>query len=88
MTITFCNEKLTEAQVDARAALRYTDAEKTKLSGLPDSIDGVTGGHVVAVDNSRVTGFQGIKQWYGTKAQFDAITTKDVSTVYWYPQEE
>ena len=51
----------------------------------PNTIDGVSGGDVTQIDNARTTGFQGLSAWYGTKAQFDAITTKDSNTIYFYP---
>ena len=37
------------------------------------------------VDNSREANYQGLKLWYGTKAQFDALQAKDASTIYYYP---
>ena len=37
------------------------------------------------IDNSREADFQGLKIWYGTKAQFDALAAKDASTIYFYP---
>lgn len=46
---------------------------------------GISAGAVTEIDNSRAAGFQGLKVWYGTKAQFDAIVNKDASTVYFYP---
>ena len=51
----------------------------------PNTIDGVTGGDVTQIDNVRTAGFQGLSVWYGTKAQFDAIVSKDASTIYYYP---
>ena len=72
-----------------RARARYTDAEKTKLAGLanfnPNTIDGVSGGDVRQIDNARTAGFQGLSVWYGTKAQYDAITNKSASTIYFFP---
>ena len=108
-----------DARADARARLRYTDAEKRKVQGLtvdnesatraaadtalgnrvtalenapapapfnPNSIDGVSGGDVTQIDNARVAGFQGLSVWYGTKAQYDAISNKTASTIYFYPE--
>ena len=51
----------------------------------PNTVDGISGGDVTQIDNARQTGFQGLSVWYGTKAQFDAIVTKDANTIYFYP---
>ena len=42
-------------------------------------------GPAYEIDNSREAGYQGLKFWYGTKAQFDAIQNPDASTIYYYP---
>lgn len=34
------------------------------------------------VDNARITGTQGLSIWAGTRAQYNAITTKDANTLY------
>ena len=51
-------------------------------AGTAPNINGVTGGSVTQVDNSRESGFQGLSFWSGTKAQYDAITNKDANTFY------
>lgn len=38
------------------------------------------------IDNNRETGFNGLKVWSGTQAQYDAITNKDNSTLYFVDQ--
>ena len=63
------NSKQTAAQVDA----------------LINAVSGITGKVVTQVDNSREAGFQGLSVWYGTKAQYDAIASKDAATIYLYP---
>ena len=49
------------------------DDEEGPPSTIPDSVA------------NQLSGGAAVKLWTGTKAQFDAIATKDAATVYIYP---
>ena len=73
-----------EEQVEVR--MRFYDAESAgnEIERIGINVPLINLG-ITEVDNSREADFQGLKLWYGTKAQFDAIVTKDASTIYYYP---
>ena len=92
---------ITDGEGHVEVRLRFYDAESAgneiertgfnlPIVQIPaevdlNDIDGVNNTEVVQIDNSRVVGFQGLSVWYGTKAQFDALQTKDTNTIYFYP---
>lgn len=61
---------------NTRAAARYTDAEKAKVAAIG------TGGVAPSVDNARETGTQAYRVWVGTQAQYDAVSSKSATTLY------
>ena len=64
----------TQANATASLALKASNADDTTI------VDNGTNISTVAVKEQRAN--VAIKQWVGTKAQYEAITTKDANTVY------
>lgn len=81
---------LTEAQIQdikvkrAELADRATRADQANVAASATSAATATVANTV--DNVR-SGGTDLKLWSGTKAQYDAITTKDQNTLYIYPSE-
>ena len=75
----------------------YTNADRSRVAGLTNSaidtradnrinnVAGITGLDVVSLDNTRSGATNRLSVWQGTKAQYDAIVSKDANTLYIFP---